>query len=144
MHEIRIHRAMSVHRFGPIRPTTLANRSHHYMNTPAKTPLRSPQRNALAPPVHTSIYMGSTKRTTIRLSDERQLLLEKAKEIVASDLDDDPPNSDVIDAALTHLIESQENIDEARDTHPPHVIQDIANTSVIGLRYRTSVESKWR
>lgn len=88
--------------------------------------------------------MGSTKRTTIRLSDERQLLLERAKEILAKDLDDDPPNSDVIDAALTHLIESKGNIEDARDAHPPHIIQDIANTSVIGLRYRTSVEQKWR
>ncbi|MFC4990589.1 DUF7386 family protein [Saliphagus infecundisoli] len=85
-----------------------------------------------------------TKRTTLRLSDERQQLLEEASEIVADDPEDDPPTSDVIDAALTHLIESETNIQEARDEHPPHVIQSIANTSVLALRYRTRVESRWR
>ena len=54
--------------------------------------------------------MGRTKRTTIRLSDERQLLINQAKEIVAAGPTDDPPTSDVIDAALTHLIESEENL----------------------------------
>lgn len=48
---------------------------------------------------------------------------------------------DVIDAALTHLIESEENIDNAQSEYPPNVIQNIANTSVIALWYRTSVES---
>ena len=52
--------------------------------------------------------------------------------------------SDVIDAALTHLIESHENIDEARGEYSPDVIKELANTSVIGLNYRTSIESKWR
>lgn len=85
-----------------------------------------------------------TKRTTLRLSDERQRLLEQAEEIVRDGPDDEPPTSDVIDAALTHLIESEENIDAAREEHSPTVISDIANTSVIGLRYRTRVESKWR
>ena len=87
--------------------------------------------------------MGSTKRTTIRLTDERQRLLEQAKSIVAAGPTDDPPNSDVIDAALTHLIESQENLDDARDELDPTTIQYF-NTSVVGLRYRTSVESRWR
>lgn len=87
--------------------------------------------------------MGSTKRTTIRLTDERQRLLEQAKDIVASDQYDDPPNSVVIDAALTHLIESRENLDDARGELEPTMIQQF-NTSVLGLRYRTSVESRWR
>lgn len=87
--------------------------------------------------------MGSTKRTTIRLTDERQRLLEQAKEIVASDQYDDPPNSVVIDAALTHLIESRDNLDDARGELEPTAIQQF-NTSVLGLRYRTSVESRWR
>ncbi|MFC4986709.1 DUF7386 family protein [Saliphagus infecundisoli] len=68
-----------------------------------------------------------TKRTTLRLSDERQQLLEEASEIIA----DGPPMADVIDAALTHLVESEENIQNACDEHPPHVIQSIANTSVL-------------
>jgi len=87
--------------------------------------------------------MGSTKRTTIRLTDERQRLLDQAKGIVAAGQADDPPNSNVIDAALTHLIESHENLDEARKELDPTTVQYF-NTSVVGLRYRTSVESQWR
>jgi hypothetical protein len=87
--------------------------------------------------------MGSTKRTTIRLTDERQRLLDRAKGIVAASPADDPPNSVVIDAALTHLIESHENLDEARSELDPTTIQEF-NTSVIGLRYRTTVEGRWR
>ncbi|WP_374057589.1 DUF7386 family protein [Halorhabdus salina] len=87
--------------------------------------------------------MGSTKRTTIRLTDERQRLLEQAKEIVSAGPTDDPPNSDVIDAALTHLIESQKNLDDARQEMDPTTIKQF-NTSVVGLRYRTSIESRWR
>lgn len=87
--------------------------------------------------------MGSTKRTTIRLTDERKRLLEQAKDIVASDQYDEPPNSVVIDAALTHLIESRENLDDARKELEPTTIQQF-NTSVLGLRYRTSIESRWR
>ncbi|GAB7020877.1 hypothetical protein JCM18750_37390 [Halostagnicola bangensis] len=34
--------------------------------------------------MQTSIYMGSTKRTTLRLSDEQQRLLDEAKKIVAN------------------------------------------------------------
>ncbi|WP_114579057.1 hypothetical protein [Saliphagus sp. LR7] len=51
-----------------------------------------------------------TKRTTLRLSDERQQLLDEASEIVADVPEDDPPMADVIDAALTHLVESEQNI----------------------------------
>lgn len=87
--------------------------------------------------------MGSTKRTTIRLTDERQRLLDRAKGIVTAGQHDDPPNSDVIDAALTHLIESHKNLDDVRADLDPTTIQQF-NTSVLGLRYRTSVESRWR
>lgn len=86
----------------------------------------------------------TTDRTTLRLSDERKKLLDEASEIVAADPSDDPPMSDVIDAALTHLIESKENVDEARDEYEPQTIQDCCNTSVLRLRYRTSIESGWR
>ncbi|KZX47078.1 hypothetical protein [Haloarcula sp. K1] len=84
-----------------------------------------------------------TRRTSLKITDERQRLLDKASAIVASDQYDDPPMSDVLDAALTHLVESEENIDDARGDLDPETIQQF-NTSVIGLRYRTSVESKWR
>jgi len=86
--------------------------------------------------------MGS-KRTTIRLSDERQLLLDRASEIVASGPSDDPPTSDVIDAALTHLIESKENFESVRGDTNPILIQQF-NTSVLGLYYRTAIENRWR
>jgi hypothetical protein len=85
-----------------------------------------------------------TDRTSLKLTDERKRLFEQASEIVASGPDDDPPRSVVIDAALTHLIESEENIREARDEVDPTVIQTVGNTSVLGLRYRTRVESRWR
>lgn len=85
-----------------------------------------------------------TKRTTLRFSDERQQLLGEASEIVADSSDDDLPMTDVIDAALTHPVGSEQNIQAARDEHPPHVIQWTANTSVRALRYRTRVESRWR
>lgn len=86
----------------------------------------------------------STDRTTLRLSDERKRLLERASDVVADGPDDEPPRSDVIDAALTHLIESRENIDDARDEYDPETIQAIANTSVLRLHYRTSLDSPWR
>jgi hypothetical protein len=101
--------------------------------------------------IHTLIKRGrtgpgamGTKRTTLRLDDERQRRLDRAKAIIASDPDDDPPNSKVIDAALMHLVESKENIESARDDVDPKTIQTVANTSVLGLRYRTRVESRYR
>jgi hypothetical protein len=67
--------------------------------------------------------MGSTKRTTIRLTDERQRLLEQGKEIISARPSDDPPNSDVIDAALRHLIESQENLEDLRTELDPTMVK---------------------
>ena len=84
-----------------------------------------------------------TRRTSLKITDERQRLLDRASEIVASDPHDDPPMSDVLDAALTHLVQSEQNIDDARGELDPETIQQF-NTSVLGLRYRTSVESRWR
>lgn len=86
----------------------------------------------------------AVERTSLRLSDERKRLIERAERIVASGEHDEPPMSDVIDAALTHLIESEENIESAREEYDPETIQDIANTSVMKLHYRTSVDSHWR
>ncbi len=84
-----------------------------------------------------------TRRTSLKITDERERLLEEASEIVASGPDDDPPMSDVLDAALTHLVQSEENIQAAREEVSPEVIQRF-NTDVVGLRYRTRVESRWR
>jgi metal-responsive CopG/Arc/MetJ family transcriptional regulator len=86
----------------------------------------------------------ATDRTSLTLPDERKRLFEQASEIVASDDHDDPPRSDVIDAALTHLIESHENLNDVRDKYPPGTVKDCCNTSVVGLRYRTSIEGRWR
>ena len=85
-----------------------------------------------------------TDRTSLTLSDERKRLFDKASEIVAADEHDDPPRSDVIDAALTHLIESRANLDDVRDEYAPATVKDCCNTSVLGLRYRTSIEERWR
>jgi hypothetical protein len=85
-----------------------------------------------------------TDRTTLRLDDERKQLLHEAGQIIAAGDRDDPPRSDIIDAALTHLIESQQNLEDVRDQYPAQTVKDCSNTSVIGLRYRTSIESNWR
>jgi len=86
----------------------------------------------------------ATDRTSLKLTDERKLLFDQASAIVARDDTDDPPRSDVIDAALTHLIESQENLADVRDQYPPQTVKDCCNTSVLGLQYRTSIDSMWR
>ena len=84
-----------------------------------------------------------SRRTSLKITDERERQLEKASEIVATGPDDDPPMSVVIDAVLAHLIQSKENVREARDELDPATIQQF-HTDAIGLRYRTRVESLWR
>lgn len=84
-----------------------------------------------------------SRRTSLKITDERERQLEKASEIVANSPDDDPPMSVVIDAALTHLIQSEENMREARNELDPVAIQRF-NTDVLGLQYRTRIESRWR
>jgi hypothetical protein len=85
-----------------------------------------------------------TDRTSLKLTDERKRLFDQASEIVAADPHDDPPRSDVIDAALAHLIDSHGNIEEARDQYPAGTVKDCCNTRVLQLRYRTTIESTWR
>lgn len=85
-----------------------------------------------------------TRRTSLKITDDRERQLDRASEIVADGPHDDPPMSDVLDAALAHLIESEQNIQEARGEYDPETIQAIANTSVLALHYRTSVDSRWR
>ncbi|WP_345781520.1 DUF7386 family protein [Halorubrum ezzemoulense] len=84
-----------------------------------------------------------SRRTSLKITDERERQLEKASEIVAGGPDDDPPMSVVIDAALAHLIQSEANISRARDELDPTTIQEF-NTDVLGLRYRTEIRSRWR
>lgn len=83
-------------------------------------------------------------RSTFRMTDERARLFEQAKDILRRDDADDPPNADVIDAALTHLVESHRLMDTARQKYPPHEIQEMMNTSVLRLHYRTAIDSPWR
>ncbi|WP_418282484.1 DUF7386 family protein [Halorubrum sp. DTA98] len=40
--------------------------------------------------------------------------------------------------------QSKENLNYVRDEYPAMTVKDCCNTSVLGLRYRTSIESKWR
>ncbi|MDB2281259.1 hypothetical protein PM030_05170 [Halorubrum ezzemoulense] len=84
-----------------------------------------------------------TRRTSLKITDERERQVEKASEIVANSSDDDPPMSVVIDAALAHLIQSEENICDACSDLDPATIQPF-NTDVLGLRYRTEIESRWK
>lgn len=85
-----------------------------------------------------------SRRTSLKITDERERQLERASEIVASGPNDDPPMSVVIDAALVHLIESKENIRKGRSEYNLKTIQQLCNTSVIGLQYRTRIKSQWR
>ena len=81
---------------------------------------------------------------TIRKTDERMRKIDRAKSLIAKDEHDDPPASKVIDAALTHLLESHKNMDAAREEFDPETIQAIANTSVLKLHYRTSIDQHFR
>jgi len=85
-----------------------------------------------------------SRRTSLKLTDKRERQLEKASEIVASGPDDDPPMSVVIDATLAHLIESEENIREGGNEYEPVTVQQLCNTSVLGLQYRTRIKNRWR
>lgn len=67
---------------------------------------------------------------------DRELRLERLAEQLG--IEKEPYKADVIDAALVHLEESIENLEEARDELEPTTIQKF-NTSVVGLKYRTSI-----
>jgi hypothetical protein len=84
-----------------------------------------------------------TRRTSLKITDERERQLERASEIVADGQHDDPPMSDVLDAALAHLIQSEQNLQDVRGEVDPETIQRF-NTDVLALHYRTSVDSRWR
>lgn len=86
----------------------------------------------------------TTGRLSIRKTDDRMRRLDRAKSLLARDEADDPPDSKVIDAALIHLLESAENLEDARDEFDPRTIQQIGNTSVLKLHYRTSVDQEYR
>ena len=66
-----------------------------------------------------------SRRTSLKLTDERERELEKAGEIVVSNPKNDPLMSVVLDAALRHLIESKENIRDRRNKYDPETIQKL-------------------
>jgi len=82
-----------------------------------------------------------TKRTSLKLTDERQRKLDRASEIVADGSHDEPPMSVVIDAALTNLIEHEENLDNARKEVNPQLIKKF-NTSVIGRASKATIDNR--
>lgn len=84
------------------------------------------------------------RRTTLRLSDERRRLIEQATEIVRLNDADDPPVSVVLDAALTHLLQSHRNLVDHRSDYPPETVKALCNTDVLGMEYRTAIISRWR
>jgi len=98
--------------------------------------------DGIAPPCIRRV-MNESRRISLKLTDDREHQIEKASEIVSSGPEDDPPMSVVIDVALAHLIQSEENIHDAREELDPATIQQF-NTDIIGLRYRTQVTSRWR
>lgn len=65
-------------------------------------------------------------------------------EIVADGSYDDPPRSDIIDAALTHLIQSKENVEDTHGDVGPETTQQLANTDILALHHWTSVDSRWQ
>jgi len=90
------------------------------------------------------IGSGDPTVTSLKLPERRKRLFRDAEEVISRKWSTDPARSEIIDAALTHLIESEENLDEARGKYPPGTVKDCCNTEVLKLRYRTSVESGWR
>ncbi|MFB6229298.1 MAG: hypothetical protein ABEH88_12240 [Halobacteriales archaeon] len=75
-------------------------------------------------------------------TENREHKMNQAREVL--DIDKERWRADVIDTGLTHLIESEANINAAREDHDPRVIQEFANTSVLGLHCRTETRDKWR
>jgi hypothetical protein len=72
-----------------------------------------------------------------RLDDDRTILMDKLRGRLG--IEKDRWRADVVDAALLHLFQSFENMDEARENLDPTTIQQF-NTDVLALHYRTSVD----
>lgn len=50
----------------------------------------------------------------------------------------------IINAALRHLVESCQNARDAAEEYAPRKVKACCNTSVLRLKYRTDIESRWR
>jgi hypothetical protein len=73
-----------------------------------------------------------------RLNDDRTIMMDKLRGRLG--IEKDHWRSDLVDAALLHLFQSFENMDEAReDGLDPTTIQRF-NTDVLQLHYRTAVD----
>lgn len=73
-----------------------------------------------------------------RLDDDRTIAMDLAREKLG--IEKERWRADVLDAALMHLLESLDNMEDAREDVPPDVIQQF-NTSVLKLHYRTSLDA---
>jgi hypothetical protein len=87
----------------------------------------------------------TSKRTSLKLSDDRLLLFDKAAEILKPPGDHvDPPRSDIIDAALTHLIQSEANLRDAKNDGVSPKLLKRFNTDVLEVTYSTRITPIWR
>lgn len=77
------------------------------------------------------------------MTEKREQPLARTEEIVIADPTDDSPNSVVIDTALTHLIKSEQSLDDAVELMNPATVYQV-NTSVLAVEYQNSVESSRR
>lgn len=71
-------------------------------------------------------------------TNDRELILERLREDLG--IEKDRWKADVLDAALLHLVESIDNMDDVRDEVNPNTIQRF-NTSVLKFHYRTSIDA---
>jgi len=74
-----------------------------------------------------------------RLDDDRLRKMDRARDVLG--IEKERWRADVLDAALNHLLESYENMDEGRSEYDPETIKDLCNTSAFRLYYRTDIES---
>lgn len=82
-----------------------------------------------------------TDVTTLKLTDERERLLEQVQLLFEGHADhrsDELPRSKAIDLALQTTLELHENLHEHGDEIPPQVTQKLS-TKHVGVNYRTSV-----
>lgn len=90
-----------------------------------------------------------SKRTSLKLTDERQRKLDRAKELLARDEHDDPPMSVVFDAALDHLLESHDNVADIRrdgemESLDFETVRRVYNTSVLKAKFRSELHQTYR
>lgn len=71
-------------------------------------------------------------------TNDRALIIERLRDRLG--IEKDRYKADVLDAALLHLAQSLDNMENAREDVSPDVIQRF-NTDVVQLHYRTSLDA---